>query len=95
MLYSQDFHTIDLEPYKYGGTNITGFRLFDPNDKEVIRTVEELNIFANESGNLQDNMATLPVNIIDPRDTEFKTDAKPSLSMGTLDSCSRQKILRR
>lgn len=25
-----DFHTLDLEPYKYGGTNITGIRLVNP-----------------------------------------------------------------
>lgn len=28
-------HTIDLEPFKYGGTNITGIRFFNPDDTEI------------------------------------------------------------
>lgn len=30
-----DFHTLDLEPYQYGGTNITGLRLIDPDDQRT------------------------------------------------------------
>lgn len=28
-------HTIDLEPFMYGGTNITGIRLFNPDEPEI------------------------------------------------------------
>lgn len=35
----QDLHTIDLEFLQYGGTNITGFSLVNPEDKVVIDTV--------------------------------------------------------
>lgn len=34
-------HTIDLEEFKYGGTNITAFRLVDPENPLVHRTVSE------------------------------------------------------
>jgi glutamate receptor, ionotropic, invertebrate len=32
---SLDMHTIDLEPYQYSGTNITGVRLIDPEDPYI------------------------------------------------------------
>lgn len=35
-----DLHTIDLEPYQYSGTNITGIRLFDPEDRMMKHVVE-------------------------------------------------------
>ena len=31
----QDLHMVELEDFKYGGTNITAFRLVDPNDELV------------------------------------------------------------
>ncbi|KAJ4452356.1 hypothetical protein ANN_03889, partial [Periplaneta americana] len=31
-----DLHTIDLEPYQHGGTNITGLRMVDP-DSEIVQ----------------------------------------------------------
>ena len=31
----QDLHLIDLEEFKYAGTNMTSFRLVDPNNLEV------------------------------------------------------------
>lgn len=31
----QDLHTIDLEDFKYGGTNITSLRLVDPSNPEM------------------------------------------------------------
>lgn len=37
---SLDFHTIDLEPYQYSGTNFTGIRLFAPNDEYIIEGAE-------------------------------------------------------
>lgn len=36
-------HTLNLEPYQYGGTNITGIRVVDPNDSEVKMAVQEMN----------------------------------------------------
>ena len=32
--------TVELEDFKYGGTNITGYRLIDPKDPDVQRVVE-------------------------------------------------------
>lgn len=34
----KDLHTIDLDEFKYGGTNITGFRLVNP-DTPVVQKV--------------------------------------------------------
>lgn len=28
-------HTIDLEPFMHGGTNITGIRMIDPDDEDI------------------------------------------------------------
>ena len=36
----QDLHTIDLEPYQYGGTNITGLRMVDPKNDIVQKAVK-------------------------------------------------------
>lgn len=33
--YLQDLQTIDLEPFMYAGTNITGIRFFDPESQEI------------------------------------------------------------
>ncbi|GAB0095911.1 Ionotropic glutamate receptor [Sergentomyia squamirostris] len=35
-----DLHTIDLEPYQYSSTNITGIRLYDPEDLRVQQITE-------------------------------------------------------
>lgn len=34
---SLDLHTIDLEPYMHGGTNVTGIRLMDPEDPRLVQ----------------------------------------------------------
>lgn len=34
-------HNVDLEEFKYGGTNITAFRLLDPEKPEIQNTVQE------------------------------------------------------
>ncbi|GIX92217.1 glutamate receptor ionotropic, kainate 2 [Caerostris extrusa] len=39
----QDLHTIDMEDFKYGKTNITGFRLVDENNADLQALVVELN----------------------------------------------------
>jgi len=36
-------HTLDLEPYQYGGTNITGIRVVNPADEDVRTAVQEMN----------------------------------------------------
>ncbi|PRD36550.1 UNVERIFIED_CONTAM: hypothetical protein NCL1_08365 [Trichonephila clavipes] len=38
-----DLHTIDMEDFKYGKTNITGFRLVDENNADLQGLVVELN----------------------------------------------------
>uniref|UniRef100_A0A336MCA3 CSON013411 protein n=1 Tax=Culicoides sonorensis TaxID=179676 RepID=A0A336MCA3_CULSO len=45
-----DFHTLDLEPYQYGGTNITGLRLVDPEDPETQKIMEFFEMKHNDLG---------------------------------------------
>ncbi|XP_065225873.1 glutamate receptor ionotropic, kainate 2-like [Planococcus citri] len=45
LITNLDFHTLDLEPYQYGGANITGIRFFDPQDENFIKTIEDLNAY--------------------------------------------------
>uniref|UniRef100_A0A182X5A4 Uncharacterized protein n=1 Tax=Anopheles quadriannulatus TaxID=34691 RepID=A0A182X5A4_ANOQN len=40
---SLDLHTIDLEPYQYSGTNITGVRLVDPEEDKIRQVADFLN----------------------------------------------------
>lgn len=40
----QDLHGVDLEEFKYGGTNITAFRLVDPDGPDVRKVVRDWNI---------------------------------------------------
>lgn len=37
----QDLHGVDLEEFKYGGTNITAFRLVDPEKPEIQKVVRD------------------------------------------------------
>ncbi|KAG8234007.1 hypothetical protein J437_LFUL013925, partial [Ladona fulva] len=41
LITSLDLHTVDLEEFKYGGTNITAFRLVDPEKPEVQKVVKD------------------------------------------------------
>jgi glutamate receptor, ionotropic, invertebrate len=34
-------HIVDLEEFKYGGTNITAFRLVDPDRADVIKVMRD------------------------------------------------------
>ena len=36
---SLDMHSIDLEDFKFGGTNITAFRIVDPHNPEVVEVI--------------------------------------------------------
>ncbi|XP_046673759.1 glutamate receptor ionotropic, kainate 2-like [Homalodisca vitripennis] len=40
IITSLDLHTIDLEPFMYAGTNITGVRFFDPESAEVQQVIK-------------------------------------------------------
>lgn len=40
LITSLDLHTVNLEPFQYGGTNITAFRLVDPDNSLVRQTVK-------------------------------------------------------
>ncbi|XP_066999463.2 glutamate receptor ionotropic, kainate 2 isoform X3 [Anabrus simplex] len=41
LITSLDLHSVDLEEFKYGGTNITAFRLVDPEKPEVQKVVRD------------------------------------------------------
>ncbi|XP_065349396.1 glutamate receptor ionotropic, kainate 2 isoform X2 [Cloeon dipterum] len=41
LITSLDLHTVDLEEFKYGGTNITAFRLVDPDRADVIKVMRD------------------------------------------------------
>ncbi|XP_063982434.1 glutamate receptor ionotropic, kainate 1 isoform X2 [Diachasmimorpha longicaudata] len=41
LITSLDLHSVDLEEFKYGGTNITAFRLLDPEKPEIQNTILE------------------------------------------------------
>lgn len=40
LITSLDLHSVDLEEFKYGGTNITALRLVDPDDPEIQKVVQ-------------------------------------------------------
>lgn len=37
IIINTDMHTIDLEPFQYSGTNITGIRMVDPENPHVVQ----------------------------------------------------------
>ncbi|XP_074099238.1 kainate-type ionotropic glutamate receptor subunit 1D isoform X7 [Cotesia typhae] len=41
LITSLDLHSVDLEEFKYGGTNITAFRLVDPEKPEIQKVVQD------------------------------------------------------
>ena len=42
--FFQDLHLVDLEEFKYTGTNLTAFRMVDPENEEVRKTVKTWNL---------------------------------------------------
>jgi len=40
LITSLDLHSVGLEEFKYGGTNITALRLVDPDDPELQKVVQ-------------------------------------------------------
>ena len=46
----QDLHLVDLEEFKYAGTNLTAFRMVDPENEEVRETVKAWNLKARFPG---------------------------------------------
>lgn len=47
LITNLDMHTIDLEPFQYGGTNITGLRMIVPDDPHVKAIVDDLAAYVN------------------------------------------------
>ncbi|XP_023937960.2 glutamate receptor ionotropic, kainate 2-like [Bicyclus anynana] len=43
IIMDPDFQTIDIEPYKHGGSNITGIRFFDPELEDIQNFITSLN----------------------------------------------------
>ncbi|XP_045498949.1 glutamate receptor ionotropic, kainate 2-like [Colias croceus] len=43
IIMDPDFHTIDIDPYKHGGSNITGIRFFDPELDEIKQFTAAIN----------------------------------------------------
>ena len=41
LITSLDLHSVDLDEFKYGGTNITAFRLVDPEKAELQKVVKD------------------------------------------------------
>ncbi|KZC04141.1 Glutamate receptor 1 [Dufourea novaeangliae] len=41
LITSLDLHSVDLEEFKHGGTNITAFRLVDPEKQEIQKVVQD------------------------------------------------------
>ncbi|XP_011691570.1 PREDICTED: glutamate receptor ionotropic, kainate 2-like [Wasmannia auropunctata] len=41
LITSLDLHTVDLEEFKHGGTNITAFRLVDPEKPEIQKVIQD------------------------------------------------------
>ena len=41
MLNFQDLHMVELEEFKYGGTNISAYRLVDPELEDVQNVVQD------------------------------------------------------
>jgi hypothetical protein len=39
--FFQDLHTVDLEEFRHGGTNITAFRLVDPEKPEIQKVIQD------------------------------------------------------
>ncbi|CAH1126003.1 unnamed protein product [Ceutorhynchus assimilis] len=58
LITSLDLHGVDLEEFKYGGTNITAFRLVDPEGPEIRRAVRDWN-FPSDVKNKKDIMPSV------------------------------------
>lgn len=71
IIINLDMHTIDLGPYQYGGTNITGLRLVDPLNSFVIEVAEAILHKRNEM--------KLPVDSFDPFVSAWQLQVKTAL----------------
>nr|XP_037875496.1 glutamate receptor ionotropic, kainate 2 isoform X2 [Bombyx mori] len=43
LIMNPDFQTIDVDPFKHGGSNITGIRFFDPNLDSIQKFISDIN----------------------------------------------------
>lgn len=50
IISSLDMHTIDLEPYQYSGTNITGIRFVDPENPLLLKVTQYINETMSDKG---------------------------------------------
>lgn len=53
---SQDLQTIKLDEFKYGGTNITAFRLVDPDSKMVQNAVRDWSSYESKTNKKTDDL---------------------------------------
>ncbi|KAF5280601.1 hypothetical protein FQA39_LY05249 [Lamprigera yunnana] len=51
LITSLDLHGVDLEEFKYGGTNITAFRLVDPDGPQVRKIVRDWTLASTDARN--------------------------------------------
>ncbi|XP_050309100.1 glutamate receptor ionotropic, kainate 2 isoform X3 [Anthonomus grandis grandis] len=58
LITSMDLHGVDLEEFKYGGTNITAFRLVDPEGPEIRRIVRDWNYVSIDTNNKKGDLTT-------------------------------------
>ncbi len=50
----QDLHMVDLEEFKYGGTNVTAFRLLDPERPELKQVLGDWRFYGSSSRKQQE-----------------------------------------
>ncbi|CAK1555309.1 unnamed protein product [Leptosia nina] len=48
IIMNPDFQTLDIDPYKHGGSNITGIRFFDPTMEDIQKFISAINEKAKE-----------------------------------------------
>ncbi|XP_065092491.1 glutamate receptor ionotropic, kainate 2 isoform X2 [Ochlerotatus camptorhynchus] len=64
LITSLDLHTINLDEFKYGGTNITAFRLVDPENPEVSQAIRNWTLGEARLGKKVDFKTTENVTVI-------------------------------
>lgn len=81
IITSLDMHTIDLEPFQYSGTNITGFRIVSPDDpmvKQVTDVFRELHFRNVPAKEISEEMVEEPSEEGDQ--DQFRDEMPPGLT---------------
>ncbi|CAH2982565.1 unnamed protein product [Chilo suppressalis] len=79
IIMNPDFQTIDIDPYKHGGSNITGLRFFDPSLESIQNFITSLNAKVSELSEEQienavgENALTLDLALISDAVTVYTT----------------------